>query len=149
MLHVHCSFISILLIPQISLIHNPYSYISIIFDPIQYSVYRNSHHSCRRSGGFITGPLFQISFEIVQFHLNQHSYTHFLSIFNNYVIKIWYTLYTYHSTFYKTVKAELLFINKKTRIYRHKILMKTSIYSKMIAILKHCIYQNVCNKFLV
>ena len=81
---------------------NPYSLILIIFYPIQYSVYRNSHH--------------QHSFICI--HLNQHSYMHIVCIFNNYVFNMCYTLYNCHFTCYKTVKVKLLFI-KKSRIYWH------------------------------
>ena len=81
---------------------NPYSLILIIFNPIQYSVYRNSHH--------------QLSFICI--HLNQHSYMHFICIFNNYIFNMFYTLYSYHYTCYKTAIVKLLFI-KKSRIYWH------------------------------
>ena len=101
----------------------PYSLL-IISNPIQYSVYINSHH--------------------LYIHLNEHSYMHIVCIFNNYVFNMYYTLYNCHFTCYKTVNCQSkISIYQKIENLLTSILMKTSIYSKMIAILKHFIFQNL------
>ena len=67
-------------------------------------------------------------------------------LYFHYIINLLYFLHlpciipvtrTVRTSFYKKIKNLLTLI-----------LMKTSIYSKMIAILKHCNYQIVCIKFL-
>ena len=65
---------------------------------------------------------------------------HFVGIFNKYVFNICYTSYTYHYICYKTAKVELQYIKKWEF---------TDIYSnENDIILKYCIHQNVCIKFL-
>ena len=121
-----------------------------------------SHYKCHQLLLYIKCPIFFhhsfICIHPIQLFIHpfinlfiiHHSYMHFVCIFNNFVFNGCYTSYTYHYTCSKTVKVELLqnLFLKIEKLLQTLIQMKTSIYSKIIEILKYCIYQNVCIKFL-
>ena len=98
---------------------------------------------------FQSNPIFfytnsHIHHSFICIHLNQHECCLFLQ-----QLRYHYLLYFIHLQLYLLQDClSGTSIYEKVENLLTLILIKTSIYSKIIEILKHCIFQNVCIKFL-